>query len=646
MGLDLQRVAASAELLHERVRNDHAADAAEASSLEGTVDPSVVEDLRTQFDAEFDSLDEYVAFERWPADEPVPDWASAFQDLYADLTDRDGGTDVPSAFAEVPFVDVLWPVVARERARAFDGGDHLTDAAWRDLEAMLLEELVDVSAQALHVDFYAFVEERTTDTDEGARRSPDSRERYEAYVRAFFDGRMDAFFAAYGMVPRLLAVTVRQWRTATGAFLSRLDEDFSALRTEFGVAERDRVTGLTPAGDAHDGGKRVMLLEFESGVELVYKPRNVEPEQHLYGFEDWLARTCPAVPDLRTPNCLPRASYGWVEKVEPGTFDSIDDLAEYYRGAGALLAVAYVLNMSDCHLENVVATAPSPTLVDAETVFEEGAAPARATDADVASRLTRYVLTDTVLGTQLLPFGTGVDNFAGLGLHEKQEASIPELSWIDVNTDAMDVEYVKRTKRHEGNLPKYDGDLVPPDRFVDEVVDGFESTYAAVTDRREAVKRRISSSFEGVSSRMVLRNTRAYYTLLKTLTNPEYLRDGVRYGYKLQEMLSRREPPPQFLSNTKMRDLGDEQWDAIVGAERQSIQRQDVPKFTVYTDDAGLYYDGDRLVSSLTRRSGLERAAEKIDDLSEDDGQFQTGLIRACLADRGRRIEAHPGGFP
>ncbi|WP_278562838.1 DUF4135 domain-containing protein [Fischerella thermalis] len=42
------------------------------------------------------------------------------------------------------------------------------------------------------------------------------------------------------------------------------------------------------AGDSHHGGKSVFILEFESGWQLVYKPRSLAVDGHFQELLLWL----------------------------------------------------------------------------------------------------------------------------------------------------------------------------------------------------------------------------------------------------------------------------------------------------------------------------------------------------------------------
>lgn len=651
MKIDNTKLAASGAFLDERVENKlttgrNSTDGTTSERVEST-ESAIIDDLEAQLNVEVDRIEEYFLFDTWPDEVALPNWVERFITLFEALSGSNGCSSTPEMFDDIPFVDILWPIV-EVSDKQFVGGcdvELLTENGSRELKQALLKELVDCSAQALHLDFISFIGENESKLLEDDNRSPNSRKWYDAYVTSFFDGRMGPFFQEYSMIARLVVTVTEQWQASVTSFLMRLSEDFPAICSRLRVEKSDQVCGVTTLGDSHDDGNRVLLVKFTSGIELVYKPRSVEPERRFYEFKSWLRNELTGVPDLQAPNVLSRPTHGWVEKVEAAPHSSIDSIEGYYRSAGSLLCIAYVLNISDCHVENVIASERSPILVDVETIFELGASPARGTEPSITEELRHHVLNSTVLGTQLLPFGKGEDRFSGLGVHDDQESNLPKLSWLHVNTDAMDIEYITPQKSYRENRPSYDGERLSPREFVKEIIDGFESTYNGIVSEKVAVKQRISDAFRGVQTRTIIRDTKAYFRLLQTLTNPNFVRNGAQHGHKVQELLSRRTRLPGFEKSTKMNTLDIDQWDPIVAAERSAIQRRDVPRFTTFPDDTGLYFEGKRIVPSLTCKTGLERTRAKIDQLSEEDKRHQIGLIRACLESSNRRIAAHPGGY-
>lgn len=651
---DYHTIAASAELLHERIRNDHrgspdqAADRSEeVRDLLSDLNERHVETVWARRDDDPSALAAHVAFQGWPSGESLPGWITEFErivDVVCAVEDPVGTRR--ERHADVPFVDVLAPIADRNRGLVTEHVETtlVGPAALDAFQRVLLDQLADVAAQALHIDFVRYVSEQDPEVVRAGLRSPDSTEWYEAYVATWYDGRAEQFFEEFSVAAKLLSIVCSQWRTVVTRFADRLHEDSGALCALLARDSVDRVTDVTPLGDAHGGNDRVTLVEVGGTDEVFYKPRSVDPEVGLYDFQTWLCEAFDDVPDLETPGVVDREGYGWVEKVAHADHADIEPLERYFRSAGALLAVVYLLNVTDCHCENVVAADRSPVIVDPETVLEMGYSAGATADTRLNERLRRRLMTDSVIGTGLLPHDAVPEHASGYAGVTDRTSEFEQLVWTDVNTDAMDVEYVRPTSDPAANFPTCRGSPVAPDHFVDELADGFGATYRSIEASRDRVATAVERYFGDVETRVLLRSSRAYGGLLDTLRSPKYLRNGARFDLKIQRTLSMRPADPVFRRETKLPALAPDDWDEVVDAEREALQRGDIPKFTMYSDDPGLYFDGTEVLPSLTVATGLGRIRARLETFSSSDRRHQVGLLRGCLAGPDHPATFHPEG--
>ena len=70
---------------------------------------------------------------------------------------------------------------------------------------------------------------------------------------------------------------------------------------------------------------------------------------------------------------LDRSTHGWVEFVEHLPCRDHDEARRYYERAGMLLCLFYVLEGTDCHYENIIASGEYPVLIDTETLMHHRA---------------------------------------------------------------------------------------------------------------------------------------------------------------------------------------------------------------------------------------------------------------------------------
>jgi Domain of unknown function (DUF4135) len=162
---------------------------------------------------------------------------------------------------------------------------------------------------------------------------------------------------------------IAAWVDAQAQMLARLCLDREAISRWSSHRAHARITGIeTGLSDPHDGIKSTAILTLDSGLRVVYKPRRMEIEQWYSELLGWLNDSgAPLL--FRDTGVLGRDGYGWMEFVPHAPCASREELCEYYRKAGALLCVLYLLRATDCHFQNLIACGRDPVLVDAETLF-------------------------------------------------------------------------------------------------------------------------------------------------------------------------------------------------------------------------------------------------------------------------------------
>lgn len=623
------KIASSGSLIHEKLERGHVPSELTDDAEAGTTDSKVAA-VRRLFEREdADILDEK-SIDDWPETEAFPRWVETFSDVLDYRSRFDDPNELSNRSGEpLPFEEIFAWIAEYSREHFVGDVDFglVSDEARREFEQYLLERLVDVGGQPLHLDFISYIAERDPDLVRDDRRSPDETGWYDDYVADFFSERAPQFFEEYPVLARLLTAVARQWGNVLTQFVSRLRDDYRAICSLTGVDDLGQLSAVDiGAGDPHDGGQTVVVAEFEAGETVVYKPRDVEPEKRFYGFVRWLSRRFEAFPELQAPELIARDGYGWMEYVDSEPVSDASEAKAYYRRTGALLCVSYLLDMSDGHHENVIAGDGAPVIVDTETILQTETPASEIPRADYGIKLQNYLVDDSVLKTGLLPYEVDYydHDMSGFAAIEEQQLDVPKLEWTHVNTDAMDIEYRPRSSVPERNCPTIDGSPARPSHFVDEIVHGFETAYDAIAQSKESVTEQVTESFSGVTVRNVVQSTKKYFLLLETISNPEYLKSGTKYEWKVQDELSKMWRGTYFASETELPN-------DVIDAEKRAILQQDVPRFTMETDADELRFRGERVEEGIWGTTGLEQAREKIRNLSEADKKRQLGLIRSCI---------------
>ncbi len=584
------------------------------------------------------AIREQMAATRWPADRQLPDWIDELERLVRHVETtaprervvtvgerEDGKIGLPedTPFAELVARVVEYAVVRLPENVPFDVIESM--ARW------IGSRIERCWTRALYVEFKTFVSHHDPElarADPGEFEDPPT-ELYEAFVDAMVDGGFRDLHVEYPVLARRLVRLLDQWIEAVTELYERIETDRDALADRFDVD--GRVTDVEPlADDVHAEGRAPARVRFESG-SVVYKPRPVDAGVVLYEIFERLDDHLPLAP-MPTPEYLPRPEYGWMEEIEYRDPDDEAAVERYYERAGTLLCTAYALNLSDCQFENIIVSGEFPMVLDAETILHPFVR-ASATTHPTGVAKSRN---DSVLLTSMLPW-TATDPNRSMGDDESAptagfgnvsgEIELSDRSHPSVegaNTDVMAVERRSPTIDRTSNVPTVDGEDHLPGDHVEAIVRGFERTYETLEALQED-GRFLSDVLDrdlvdGIEHRLVYRGTRQYGSVLRSATARKPLRDGARSTIEFEDLAV-----PFFDGRVE----SDRYW-PLYAAERRSLRRGDVPRFTADPTGTGIDDDGTAVGRTLDA-SGYERCRRRLESMDATDRRRQVWLIRGCL---------------
>lgn len=155
------------------------------------------------------------------------------------------------------------------------------------------------------------------------------------------------------------------------------------------------------AGDSHQQGRTVVVLQFEGG-QLVYKPRSLRIDARLRELVQDLASRHSGGSSMRVPRVLERGAHGWAEFVSHEHAQGPGELRGFYQGIGHWLALMRLLSGSDLHAENLIAHRDAAVVVDCETLFTPNVPHPPSGMGQAADQAARLAA-GTVLNVGLLP---------------------------------------------------------------------------------------------------------------------------------------------------------------------------------------------------------------------------------------------------
>jgi type 2 lantibiotic biosynthesis protein LanM len=579
-------------------------------------------------------------------DTAMPGWAGTLAEVMqaaslraeSELTASCLDPHTPMPFEEVflPFVDIGWREVERCAGSALT---RVTLPAKIHLQRALLSQLTSMGSWALDLEFTLFRNRRAKLWRlEAALGDGSNRTGYLQFVRSLLRDGLQHFFEEYAVLGRLCATATDLWRASAVELLCRLDADWTELAATYApdveLGLLTRVRGRL--SDRHNGGRSVQLLQFASGLQIVYKPKCLDLELAFSRLLDWMEKqgVSHSLSPLRV---LDRGGYGWAEFVEHKPLTDSSAARRYYERAGTLLCLAYLLEATDCHHENVIAGGEFPHLVDAETLFHHRHRNLEPERQQSAAALAEDRIWDSVLRTLFLPQwfldregnSFDVSGFAG----ENVSPEVPALRHM--NSDHMHLVQESPETTPLPNQPlRADGSIVPAVDYVEEIVLGFRTTYEFLRDRRDALLAPEGplSWFAHRRVRFVARPTRVYTLLLKKTFHPDFLRDGIDRSIQL-DMLAQ----PYAAAKEKS------PWWRTLELDHRALEILDIPFYWGYSD--GLDLSTWRIESPGVPAAALreerfpdyfeatsyERALNNLARLPDTDSAFQQQLIRTSF---------------
>ena len=576
---------------------------------------------------------------QWQNGRPLPPWTTHLGDALQKAAqpaprDRAVRPDLPC-----PFEDVLLPFVAaareRVRARAGTSADALTDGAHGDLERGLLERLSNIADQTLYAEFAQFrLQQRRTPLDAlTAAIAGGGRSIYDRFVADLTAARgLERVCLRYPVLARLLASRAAQWEDATCEFLARLHDDRDRIADTLGVGN-DRVTAVTPnLSDSHRGGRTVSLVRFASGQTIVYKPRNLQAERDFYALIAWLNDGRLALP-LRVLNVVDRGTHGWAEFVPSAPCHSREEAERYYVRAGMLLCVAYALGGSDLHAGNVIASADHPVFVDLEVMFRS------AVRRDRSQHLSEGRAEGTgssVLDTGFLPLPQlyGGAAYADGGLMERSAVGEFERpGWRHVNTDLMapDTVTVEATRVNAAVLS---GVPCRADDYLSSLTTGFQQMYNVLLRCRPELLAADGplAVFRRTQVRVVLRNTRAYASVLQHALHPQFLQDGAERSIELD-----------VFKAIALRQMTRPRSWPMLTSEHDELEQLDVPVFMADASGCAVSSSGGEQ-ANLLYTPGFDAMQRRLAALGPQDLQQQLHVMRTAI-ESSSRVRARAEGW-
>jgi type 2 lantibiotic biosynthesis protein LanM len=559
----------------------------------------------------------------------TPAWLIALKEAFT----RPAPERFPVAHSEIPtmgFLNVIRPLLDAAFSRLLAGLREIAARYRRHsgapFEATAAASLlaVNLPSSLLLLLSRTMVLELQLARQQGQLSGETPEERFRSFVARLRNPEIAlALLRQYPVVARAVVETLDRWVMVGLELLERLAGDWTDLRALFSPdAEPGALVELrTGLGDFHRGGRTVTLFRFESGLRLIYKPKSLGVEAAFQNLLRWTGQK-GFEPGFRTLCLLDRGMYGWVELIEASSCTDEAAVRRFYQRQGGYLALLWLLDATDLHWENLIASGEHPVLVDLETLFVP-----RQRELGIMADEERVgrVLEKTVLATGLLPSrvwadrgGEGVDlsGLAGTG----GQAAPSMLRAEHPGTDEMRFELLPVEIPAGDNLPTLNGATAGVSQYMDEVVDGFTRMARLFLEHRQemAAPGGPLDAFADTEVRIIVRPTRNYGLLFFESFHAYAVGDALDRDRMLDRLwLSAREHPVT---------------ERVVSAERRDLLRGDIPMFTSRPGTRDMWSSDGERYADVQPDSGLERVLRRLQRLDEAELALQAWLVHNSLA--------------
>ena len=498
---------------------------------------------------------------------------------------------------------------------------NLLESARNSLSLSLLKKLSDLCTPAIYDRFCDFRNSNAVPPDRSEPIIVSNTARYHNFISEMRAGGFRRLFEDKPVLLRLIALTVRQWLETSRELVLRLRNDLSTIRTELTNATStcrvERVEdGLS---DPHRGGRSVQLVIFEDAKRVVYKPKDLRLD-HCWECLITRLNADHAPIQLRAPRVIARDGYGWAEFIAHAGVASSKDYDQFFRRAGAWLALFHCFVATDMHQENLIASGSHPIPIDLEMLLQPSIAERSRDEPERDAFATATdILANSVMAAGMIPaYSRGVDNsvFAVGGLTPDWNATVA-LNWSNINSDDMRPFKSKQGGKINPNLPHVEGCYAALGDFIDEFVRGFEeySTFL-LHFAHEGRDQDLFRDFSGLWVRKVIRPTRFYYMLLQRLKDHRSMDDGVIWSAQAD-----------FIARLSDWEGASDSYWGLQQAERHALLSLNVPHFVVPSDGMTV---SDTAGASLAvaGTSGLARAQARVHAFDEQEIAWQVEMIK------------------
>lgn len=448
----------------------------------------------------------------------------------------------------------------------------------------------------------------------------DSAEQYIYYEKEILqsDNYIEYLFGIYPEMFRVLEATTKSFCFYVEEVIENIFTNKEAIKKELSLKEFSYIKEIhTSQGDYHNKGRSVCDVVFDTGIHVIYKPRNIAADE---GFQKLLKWFNDNVDDeqyieLKTLKQYVGNNFGVVEFVSHQYCENEEQLKEYYHRMGELLGILYLIDASDMHRENVIACGKHPVIVDCETLFTPYYTFGKEMYNEDSVDLYKKISTLQRIG--ILPFSIKGKNsaaqYGGLDHCAGKKSPFKAIKIYNVNTSDVKAVFEYEILTEEKNNPVELKNQLDEEMVYKKILNGFSLITQWILSNKQEFKNTVLQNFSHTKLRVLVKSTMLYDAVIQMSYHPDILTDEVSRNVILLR---------NFIQASSKECIGI--------AECQEMKYGDIPMFWVEFDKTDLLYS-EGVVEDYFPTTARKRFEDKIETLNQEILDLQKKILRECL---------------
>lgn len=420
-------------------------------------------------------------------------------------------------------------------------------------------------------------------------------------------------YTKYPELSRIIEIQIRQYCIYFSNLIKRLYDDEVDIKKQFEIS--GSVISFTwPLGDFHNGGETHIIINYSCGNRVIYKVKNPKGNLAIENLILSITQKGHKIPYL-FPKRLIKDSYYWEEFIKHKPSDSKDLQISFYKAIGNYLAVFYILGISDIISDNIISNSGTPVFIDIECLLKPTI---KTSDKDIFPSADNF-LKESVVGTGLLPFWTSIraneagTNFGGIS----NSKLYTQETYLYVATNGKIAYDYKKTEKSPSHLPYINQHLSTKTTY-DCISSGFTETCCFLKDEKNWLGDYVNKLIEKykINSRVLLRHTSVYETILKESIHPDYLISGNERSNFLN-----------CLNDTFDRICFPR---GIIELEKEQLKNFNIPIFYAKPLECTIFSNNS--IFDIIEFNGFESMLKRLNNLSSIVIKKQNSLIEKSIA--------------